>query len=97
MDELQALRMTIMWPGVVGAAAFLLTRAAFWILLGKLTRELIIACVAVGVAGAVVALSIALAWDNGPAYWLAFTVGLLVLEMILLVTCAQAVVEAWWQ
>lgn len=65
MEELQALRMSVMWPLVVGAA------------------------------GAVVAWAIAVAWDNGPSFWLAFTAGMLALAVILLVTVVQLAIEMW--
>lgn len=95
MDELQVLRMSVMWPLVVGAAAFLLARALFWFTSAHLTRDHAAACVIVGVAGAVVAWAIALAWDDGTGYWLGFTVGMLALAVILLVTCVQLAVEMW--
>ena len=95
MDELQVLRMSVMWPLVVGSAAFLLARALFWFTSAHLTRDHAAACVIVGVAGAVVAWAIALAWDGGTGYWLGFTVGMLALAVILLVTCVQLVVEMW--
>lgn len=95
MDELQVLRMSVMWPLVVGSAAFLLARALFWFASERLTRDHAAACVVVGCAGAVVAWAIALAWDDGTGYWLGFTAGLLALAVILLVTCVQLVVEMW--
>ena len=95
MDELQVLRMSVMWPLVVGAAAFLLARALFWFTSAHLTRDHAAACVSVGCAAAVVAWAIALAWDGGTWYWLGFTVGMLALAVILLVTCVQLAVEMW--
>jgi len=79
VDELQALRMSVMWPIVVGCAAFLLARSIFWFFRPHLSREHGAACLVVGFAGAVVAWTIAIAWDNGPSYWVAFTAGMLAL------------------
>ena len=97
MDELQALRMTVMWPAVVGSASFLLARAVFWFIHPVLRRDQGVACAIVGVSGAVVAWAIAVAWDNGPSYWLAFTVGMLALAVVLLVTVVQLAAEMWRQ
>jgi len=55
MDELQILRMTVMWPAVVGAASFLLALSAFWFMHPVLRRDQSVACTIVGVAGTVVA------------------------------------------
>lgn len=95
MEELQALRMSVMWPLVVGAAAFLAARSLFWLLHPRLTRDHAVACLVVAAAGAVVAWAIAVAWDNGPSFWLAFTVGMLALAVILLVTVVQLAIEMW--
>ncbi len=95
MDELQALRMTVMWPAVVGSASFLLARAAFWFIHPTLRRDQAVACVIVGVSGAVVAWAIAVAWDNGPSYWLAFTLGMMALACVMLITVVQLAVEMW--
>ena len=89
--------MTVMWPAVVGSASVLLARAAFWFIRPVLRRDQAVACVIVGVSGAVVAWAIAVAWDNGPSYWLAFTVGMLALAVVLLVTVVQLAVEMWRQ
>ena len=95
MDELQALRMSVMWPLVVGSAAFLLARALFWFLHPVLRRDHAVACAIVGVSGAVVAWAIAVAWDNGPSYWLAFTLGMMALACVMLITVVQLAVEMW--
>lgn len=95
MDELQALRMSVMWPMVVGCAAFLLARSVFWFFGPHLRRDHAVACLVVGASGAVVAWTIAIAWDNGPSYWIAFTAGMLALAAILLVTVVQLAVEMW--
>ena len=95
MDELQALRMGVMWPMVVGAAAFLLARVLFWLVGHGLNRDHAVACMVVGCAGAIVAWAIALAWNDAMGYWLGFTLGLMALALILLVTCVQLVMEMW--
>ena len=97
MDELQSLRMSVMWPLVVGSAAFLLARSVFWFFRPHLNREHGAACIVVGLAGGVVAVTIALAWNNGPSYWVAFTAGMLALAAVLLVTVVQLAVEMWRQ
>lgn len=93
MEELQALRMSVMWPLVVGAAAFLAARSLFWLLHPRLTRDHAVACLVVAAAGAVVAWAIAVAWDNGPSFWLAFTVGLAIVALVLVMTCAVVFIE----
>lgn len=93
--ELQAFRMSTLWPLVVGCAAFLLARAVFWFASPALRRDQGIACVVVGVAGAVVALAIAVGWDNSLGYWFWFTTGMAVLAVILIVTVVQLAVEMW--
>lgn len=82
MAELQALRMLALWPLVVGAAA-------------RLHKEHAVACIVAGVSCAVMAWAIAVAWDDGATYWLAFTVGMGILACILVVTCALLALEMW--
>lgn len=95
MDELQAFRMMLAWPAVVGCSAFLLARAIFWLLASDLTRDHAIACIIVGISGTLVALSISVAWDDSTGYWVAFTAGMVMLAVILLLTVAQLAVEMW--
>lgn len=95
MDEMQALRMSIMWPAVVGSAAFLSARVVFWFLFHRLTREHAVACLIVGASGVVVALAISVAWDDGLLFWRWFTLGMLALAVILLTTVVQLAAEMW--
>lgn len=95
MAELQALRMLALWPLVVGAAAFLLARCILWLLAPRLHKEHAVACIVAGVSCAVMAWAIAVAWDDGATYWLAFTVGMGILACILVVTCALLALEMW--
>lgn len=96
MDELQVFRMTVVWPLVVGCAGFLAARALLWIVAPKPRRSHAAACAVAGVAGVLLGVVIGDAWDNGSAYWMAFTVGLSVLAGILLLTVALSFVGMWY-
>lgn len=95
MQELQALRMLALWPLVVGSAAFLLARAILWLVTPRLRKEHAVACIVAGVSGAVMAWAIAVAWDDGSTYWLAFTIGMGLLACVLTVTCVLLALEMW--
>jgi hypothetical protein len=97
VDVLQAFRMTAPWPLIVGSAAFLLARSVFWFTDARLGRDQAIACGIVGASGGIVAWAIAVAWDNSEYYWIAFTLGLSVLALVMLVTVVQLAVEMYRQ
>lgn len=94
MAELQALRMLALWPLVVGAAAFLLARCILWLLAPRLHKEHAVACIVAGVSCAVMAWAIAVAWDDGATYWLAFTLGLTFAVTVLLVNAVAMILGA---
>ena len=75
-DIYQPIRMTLIWPVIVGAIAFFAVRFVASTIDGGLTRwQAILAGVTALMAG-IVATSIARAWDGTEVYWLAFTIGL---------------------
>lgn len=94
-EQLQALRMAMAWPVVVGAAGFLLARLLFWLAFHRVWRVYAVPCAVIGVCAGVVARMISQEWDNGYSYWLWFTVGVFGLAAILLMTAAQLAVDMW--
>lgn len=95
MDELQAFRIAVPWALIGGGASFLLVWSLFRLVVVHLTRDHAVACIVTGCAGAIVTRAIGLAWNGETGYWLWFTIGLLVLAILLLVVCATLVVEMW--
>lgn len=94
MDEWQALRMSAVWPMVIGAGTYLATRLIL-LAAGRRApgRPEAWSCAAVGVLAWVATSMMAAVWQNSPAYWLAFTVGLAVLALVLVATAVQMFVE----
>lgn len=97
MDEWQGFRMVVAWPLVVGGAAFQLAYTVLWLALGgrRLRRDHAAACVVTGAAGAGLAWVIALNWDGGPGYWMAFTVGVAGLAGVLVLTSGLLFLRMW--
>lgn len=94
MDEWQAMRMAAVWPLVIGAGSFLAARLIL-LALGRRApgRPEALACAAVGGLAWVATGMMAAAWSDAPAYWLAFTVGLGVLAVVLVATATVLFVE----
>ena len=91
-DIYQALRMTIIWPIIVGGVAYLAFRVLAYYFHGTWTRQQALLAALCGIAAAVVATSIANRWDGSQFYWLAFTAGLSFAALIVLVTI---VLDIW--
>lgn len=96
MDELQNFRMLVVWPVIVGCAAFLLARSLLWLVAPRQSgREQAAACLVAGVSGVLLALVISLRWDGSAGYWTFFTLGLSVLAGVLLLTVALSALGMW--
>lgn len=89
--------MVVVWPLVVGAAAFQLAYTVLWLALGarRLRRDHAIACLVVGAAAALLAWVIALNWDGSDEYWMAYTVGLAGLAGVLVLTAGLLFLRMW--
>lgn len=82
-DIYQPIRMTVIWPVIVGCTAFFAVRFIASTLDGHLTRwQAILAGITALMAG-IVTTSIARAWNGTEVYWLAFTVGLAFAALVL--------------
>ena len=94
MDAWQAVRMTAVWPLVIGAGSFLATRLIL-LALGRraLGRYEAWVCASVGALAWGVTGMMAAVWQDTPAYWLAFTVGLGVLALVMVATAALLFME----
>lgn len=86
IDELQHLRMFYVWPFVVGATAFFATRLFLYYANGIMERRDVALSALVGGLAAVVAHNISASWSDDGAHWLAFTVGLAFLAVVLVGT-----------
>lgn len=93
MDELQAVRMTALWPLVIGAGSAMAARLILLASGRTLGRYEAWVCAAVGVLAWVTTGMMAAVWQDTPAYWLAFTVGLGVLALVMVATAAMMFVE----
>ena len=82
-DSYQAIRMTLIWPILVGSVAFYAVRFIASTIDGGLTRwQAILAGVTALMAG-IVTTYIARAWNGTEVYWLAFTLGLAFAALVL--------------
>ena len=88
IDELQHLRMFYVWPWVVGATAFYASRLILVYVNADagLRRHDIALAVLIGGMAAVVARRISETWANDGGHWLAFTMGLAFLAVVLIGT-----------
>lgn len=94
MDEWQAVRMAAVWPVVIGAGSFLATRLIL-LAMGRRApgRSEAWSCAAVGGLAWLATGMMAAAWSDASPYWLAFTIGLAVLALVLAATAALLFVE----
>lgn len=84
------------WVIVVGCTAFLLAASLLWLATFRLRREHAIFCLMVGASGAVLGLSLGVAWNNNDmGFWAAYTVGHAVLAATLLVVVAISFLGMW--
>jgi peptidoglycan/LPS O-acetylase OafA/YrhL len=75
-DPYQVIRMTLVWPVIVGCVAFYAVRFIASTIDGGLTRWQAILAGVTGLMAGIVTTSIARAWNGTDVYWLAFTIGL---------------------
>lgn len=93
-DIWQPIRMAAIWPVLIAATSVLATVDLLWFTgHGKVTRRDFNAAFGVGVFAWVVCSMMAAVWDNTAAYWFAFTVGLALVALALVMTCAVFYLE----
>lgn len=93
-DLWQPIRMAAIWPVLIAAVSWLATFDLLYFTgRGKVTRREFSACTGVAVFAWVVCSMMAAVWDGSPAYWLAFTVGLAIVALVLVMTCAVVFIE----
>jgi hypothetical protein len=85
-DDLQYVRMFYVWPFVVGATTFYAVRLFLaWAAGGVgLVRRDIATASLFGVLGGMIARRISETWNDDEAHWLAFTLGLVFLAVVLI-------------
>ena len=95
IDQLQQIRMLTIWPLVVGSVAFLAVRLVLKLAspINRVGKAGIWASTFVGILASVGAASISRGWGSGLTDWLAFTVGLAFLAIVLLMTVAVQALE----
>lgn len=92
VDTLQDFRMLALWPTIVGITGFYLMRLVLIFVNDccKLSRTDLWAAIITGILAGLVAVMISLLWDNySRAWWVFFTVGLILLAVVHLVTAVQ--------
>lgn len=93
-DLWQPIRMAAIWPVLIAAASFLATFDILWFTArSKVGRREFNACFGVAVFAWVVCSMMAAVWDGSPSYWFAFTVGLAIVALVLVLTCAVVFIE----
>lgn len=93
-DPYQAARMHVIWPIVVGCIAFCAVRFIASAVDGRLTRWQAVLCAVTGIMAAVVTSTLARYWSGSGIYWLAFTVGLAFMALVLLANAVMAMIAA---
>ncbi len=93
-DIYQPIRMTLIWPVIVGCIAFFSVRFIASTIDGRMTRwQAILAGVTALMAG-IVTTSIAKVWNGTEVYWLAFTVGLAFAALVLVANVIMTILKA---
>ena len=82
-DPYQALRMTLIWPVIVGCVAFYAVRFIASTIDGGLTRWQAVLAGVTGLCAGVVTMTISRNWNGSDVYWLAFTAGLAFAALVL--------------
>ena len=85
MDQMQAFRMIFIWPIIMFSGGFF-TSISIARLVVKDEVRAIITSLKVGFGCWIAGLFIGFFWNNGPHYWLSFTIGLTGLAVVLLCT-----------
>lgn len=94
MDMYQPVRMHVIWPILVGCVAFYGVVFIAETLDGRLTRWQALLAAVTGLCAALVTSTIANQWDGSPVYWLAFTLGLAFMTLVLLANSIMLVLQA---
>lgn len=93
-DPYQMIRMHLIWPIVVGCIAFYAVRFIASTVDGRLSRWQSTLCAVTGIMAAVVTSTLARYWSGSGVYWLAFTVGLGFMALVLLGNAFMAMIAA---
>ncbi len=94
-DQWQWFRLFV-WPFVVGGGTVLMMYNIMWLITGsRLVKRHAVVCSAWGIIAWFFSAVIASRWNNSPAYWGAFTIGLTVLAGILVFTSVMLVRRIW--
>lgn len=93
-DPYQWVRMTLIWPVIVGCVAFFAVRFVAATVDGQLTRWQAVLAGVCAVMAAVVTMTISRAWSGSDVYWLAFTIGLAFAGLVLLANVIMQIVQA---
>ena len=93
-DIYQPIRMTVIWPVIVGSIAFFGVRFIASTIDGGLTRWQAILAGVTGLCAGVVATTIARSWNGSDVYWLAFTLGLAFAALVLLANVIMQILGA---
>lgn len=97
LDILQSLRMTYLWPVLVGCNVYYMIRLLFWVFSrrGTLTRVESLTAAGIALAAAAVVWMMAATWDGSRAYWEAFTVGMAAMAVVNVMTVTWLVTQDW--
>ena len=93
-DIYQPIRMGLIWPLLVGGVMTHTVLFLAQIINGSVNRWQAAMAGIAGIMAAVVTVTIANRWDGHEAYWLAFTLGLAFIALLLIVTGAIHILEA---
>ena len=93
-DIYQPFRMGIIWPLLVGGVMTHTVLFMAHLVNGAVNRWQASLAGIAGIMAAVVTVTIANRWDGHDAYWLAFTLGLAFIALLLIVTGAIQILEA---
>lgn len=93
-DAFQVIRMTAIWPALVGCVAFYAVRFVASTVDGHLTRWQALLAGVTGLMAAIVTTSIAQAWNGSDVFWLMFTIGLAFATLVLIANAIVQILEA---
>jgi hypothetical protein len=93
-DVYQEIRMTVIWPVLVGCVAFYAVRFIASTVDGSMTNWQAILAGITGLMAGIVTASISRSWDGSDAYWLAFTVGLAFAAVVLAANALMTIIKA---
>ena len=93
-DIYQPIRMTLVWPVIVGCVAFYAVRFIASTIDGGLTRWQAILAGICGLMAGVVSMTISRNWTGSDVYWMAFTLGLAFAALVLLANVVMQILGA---